>query len=330
MVSVRSFFLVIPISPTSLLFSPPLFLFNFLFSVSTLIHVTSLLSFAPLLSFPSQLFTFSLYHSTSNHKSLLLTINLSPPLAPHSVKELRSAGFSPDFIVCRAKKIIETGSKNKISLFCNVDQENVLSIPDVSNIYHVPLLLLQQNFHNLLAVKLNLKAIQDEKHAALPKEQQQSELKEKANEQEIKIDKSLVKSWEEMVSRIDCATDDVSIALIGKYTNQQDSYLSVISALKHSCIATDQKLKLVMIESSDLEEEAKGRDPAAYDAAWTALKKADGVLVPGTANNPTCYTRNITSISSFTFPFSVTAPAPSLRFLLRSSTHLDLYLISNP
>ena len=244
------------------------------------------------------------------------------------MKELRSAGFSPDFIVCRAKKIIETGSKNKISLFCNVDQENVLSIPDVSNIYHVPLLLLQQNFHNLLAVKLNLKAIQDEKHAALPKEQV-TELKEKVHEQEIKIDKSLVKSWEEMVSRIDCATDDVSIALIGKYTNQQDSYLSVISALKHSCIATDQKLKLVMIESSDLEEEAKGRDPAAYDAAWTALKKADGVLVPGTAQDLTCYTRNISSVCSFSSPFSIIAPAPGLRFFLRSSTHLDFYLITH-
>lgn len=234
--------------------------------------------------------------------------------------------------MCRAKKIIETGSKNKISLFCNVDQENVLSIPDVSNIYHVPLLLLQQNFHNLLSQKLNLKVIQDEKHAALPlEEQQQVEgegKKEIMKSQEINIDKSLVKSWEEMVSRIDSATDDVSIALIGKYTNQQDSYLSVISALKHSCIATDQKLKLVMIESSDLEEEARVRDLAAYDAAWKALRQADGVLVPGTFPDLHNYsTRNTTLLKSIPSPSPVLFPLPLFPgspVIFHSSTYLDL------
>ena len=247
------------------------------------------------------------------------------------MKELRSAGFSPDFIVCRAKKIIETGSKNKISLFCNVDQENVLSIPDVSNIYHVPLLLLQQNFHNLLSQKLNLKAIQDEKHAALPEEvQQQLEgegKKETMKSQEINIDKSLVKSWEEMVSRIDSATDEVSIALIGKYTNQQDSYLSVISALKHSCIATDQKLKLVMIESSDLEEEARVRDLAAYDAAWKALRQADGVLVPGTFLDLLYYsTRNTAPLESIPSPSPALIPLHLFPGPLIIIHHSSIYL----
>ena len=212
-----------------------------------------------------------------------------------------------------------------------MDQENVLSIPDVSNIYHVPLLLLQQNFHNLLSQKLNLKAIQEEKHAALPKElqQQQQQLegkKETTKSQEINIDKSLVKSWEEMVSRIDSATDDVSIALIGKYTNQQDSYLSVISALKHSCIATDQKLKLVMIESSDLEEEARVRDLPAYDAAWTALRQADGVLVPGTLlDSPT--ERNTSPLKSIPSPSPVLFSLPLLPgslVIFCSSTSLNL------
>jgi CTP synthase len=197
------------------------------------------------------------------------------------VKELRSAGFSPDFIVCRAKKAIEVSSKNKISLFCNVDKENVLSIPDVSNIYHVPLLLLQQDFHHLLSKKLNLNAIQQEKLRVLSGVEAGAGAMEESKE--IVINKSLVKSWEDMVVRIDSATDDVSIALIGKYTNQQDSYLSVISALKHSCIATDQKLKLLMIESSSLEQETRERDPALFEAAWKSLKSADGILVPGTA-----------------------------------------------
>jgi CTP synthase len=205
------------------------------------------------------------------------------PLPLVSVKELRSAGFSPDFIVCRAKKAIEVSSKNKISLFCNVDKENVLSIPDVSNIYHVPLLLLQQDFHHLLSKKLNLNAIQQEKLRVLAGvEAGVSAVEEESKE--IIINKALVKSWEDMVVRIDSATDDVSIALIGKYTNQQDSYLSVISALKHSCIATDQKLKLLMIESSSLEQETKEKDPALFEAAWKSLKSADGILVPGTAH----------------------------------------------
>lgn len=199
------------------------------------------------------------------------------------MKELRSAGFSPDFIVCRAKKAIEVSSKNKISLFCNVDKENVLSIPDVSNIYHVPLLLLQQDFHHLLSKKLNLNVIQQEKLRLLAGVE--TNMGAIADEKkEMIINNDLVKSWEDMVVRIDSATDDVSIALIGKYTNQQDSYLSVISALKHSCIATDQKLKLLMIESSSLEQETKERDPALFEAAWKSLKSADGILVPGTSH----------------------------------------------
>ena len=233
--------------------------------------------------------------SFSLPNTLSLSLRLFLPLPLVSVKELRSAGFSPDFIVCRAKKAIEVSSKNKISLFCNVDKENVLSIPDVSNIYHVPLLLLQQDFHHLLSKKLNLNAIQQEKLRVLAGvEAGVSAVEEESKE--IIINKALVKSWEDMVVRIDSATDDVSIALIGKYTNQQDSYLSVISALKHSCIATDQKLKLLMIESSSLEQETKEKDPALFEAAWKSLKSADGILVPGTAHEHCAF---IASSSSF-------------------------------
>lgn len=200
------------------------------------------------------------------------------------MKELRSAGFSPDFIVCRAKKPIEQGSKNKISLFCNVEQENVLSIPDVSNIYRVPMVLLEQNFHNLLSKKLNLNVIQEEKRRKVDHVddiQNKNEDEKIVENVELVIDDSLVKSWGDMVERIDIATDVASIALIGKYTYQQDSYLSVISALKHSCIATDQKLNLIMIESSSLEEDSRIKDPESFEAAWKSLRAADGILVPG-------------------------------------------------
>jgi CTP synthase len=90
-----------------------------------------------------------------------------------------------------------------------------------------------------------------------------------------------VDSWRSMVQKIDCATDEAVIALVGKYTNQQDSYLSVVSALKHACIGTDQRLRLVMVESSSLEESMKISDPAMYEDAWEKLRSAHGILVPG-------------------------------------------------
>ena len=91
--------------------------------------------------------------------------------------------------------------------------------------------------------------------------------------------------WEEMVSRIDQASDIARVALVGKYTNLGDSYLSVISALKHACIATDQLLHLEMINSSNLEKETKEKNPDAYEQAWNALKSCDGVIVPGGFGN---------------------------------------------
>lgn len=72
------------------------------------------------------------------------------------MKELRGLGLTPDFIVCRSKAVVETASRNKIGLFCNVAVENVLSIHDLTNIYHVPLLMLEQNFDALLAKRLGL------------------------------------------------------------------------------------------------------------------------------------------------------------------------------
>eukprot|EP01038_Epipyxis_sp_PR26KG_P012146 gene12146-16263_t len=166
----------------------------------------------------------------------------------HSVKELRALGLVPDFIVCRSKTTVEKSSKDKISLFCNVSPSNVLSIHDVPNIYHVPLLMLEQRFHELLDHIVDIK---------------------------------FKKSWEELAYRIDRAADVATVALVGKYTNQFDSYHSVVSALKHACIATDQKLNLVMVESSYLEPDCLMNEPHLYNDAWAKIKSADGILVPG-------------------------------------------------
>ena len=107
----------------------------------------------------------------------------------------------------------------------------MLSIHDVPNIYHVPSVMIKQNFGNLLKKRL--------------------EFPDSIKKNSVK------KRWEEMVNKIDEASDTAKIALVGKYTNLGDSYLSVISALKHACIETDQLLELKMINSSNLEESTK-------------------------------------------------------------------------
>ena len=134
----------------------------------------------------------------------------------HSVKELRALGLSPDFIVCRSKRPVEATSREKIALFCNVPVENVLSIPDVPNIYHVPSVMLSQNFQTLLLKRLGFY-----------KNGSPLELEHVTEEVSVKM------QWERMVTKIDKAKDKARIALVGKYTNLGDSYLSVTSALKH-------------------------------------------------------------------------------------------------
>ena len=131
--------------------------------------------------------------------------------------ELRGLGLSPDFIVCRSTRPVEASSREKIALFCNVPVENVLSVPDVPNIFHVPLLLLRQQFHSLLAKRLGLPPMQ-------------SGVSESAD---YALNGAFKREWEQLVETVDSADDEVVVALVGKYTNQQDSYLSVISSLKH-------------------------------------------------------------------------------------------------
>eukprot|EP01042_Synura_sphagnicola_P006376 gene6376-8143_t len=163
-------------------------------------------------------------------------------------------------------------------------------MPDVSNIYHVPLVMLQQNLHNLLIDRLGLNVKQTFKTSELT-EHSNSAAISPANDTPTResfsylnspyIDQSFLSAWTEMTKSIDEAEDDVRIALVGKYTNSQDAYLSVISAIKHSCIATKQKLHLEMIESTDLESSVLDVSPDAYHSAWKKLKQAHGIVVPG-------------------------------------------------
>jgi CTP synthase len=106
---------------------------------------------------------------------------------------------------------LEQQCKDKISAFCHVTPDNVISVHDVNNVYHVPLLLIKQNLHRIIAKELQLGNM-------------------------MQIENPNMKSWSEMAHRLDGFTKDVKIALIGKYTGLQDSYLSVIKSLKVSSI----------------------------------------------------------------------------------------------
>ena len=174
-----------------------------------------------------------------------------------SVREIRALGLSPDIIVCRSTQVLSSSVKEKISSFCHVQPENVISVHDVSNIYRVPLILHPQGLTDLLINRLQL-----------------------TSPHEIDL-----KAWNKLAQTADnlSATkrNPTHIALVGKYTNLSDAYASVINSLQHAALHVDEKLVIDWVDATHLEIETKTNDPEAYEQAWKLLKAADGVLVPG-------------------------------------------------
>ena len=190
--------------------------------------------------------------------SLVPTISGEQKTKPtqHGVKDLRSLGLTPSIIFCRSTEPLEEATKNKISDFCHVKPSHVLSVHDVTNVYQVPHLLMTQDLHHMVAKCLNL-------------ELQPADLG----------------AWQVMAESIDQFEKSVKIALIGKYTGLQDSYLSVIKSLKHAAIACSTRLDLQWVEATQLENvDELGHDKTdsqEYIEAWKKVKEADGVIVPG-------------------------------------------------
>ena len=160
----------------------------------------------------------------------------------HTVKELMGLGITPDVLVCRSSKPLTQETRDKLAAFCHVDSKAVFSTHDVPNIYHVPLMLEEQGFCNILGIDCNKTEI--------------------------------LSDWKKMAYHLDDLEEEVHIAMVGKYTGLSDAYLSVIKSLQHAAIAVDRKLRIDWIEASDLEE-SKDSD------AWSLLENAHGVLVPG-------------------------------------------------
>ena len=160
----------------------------------------------------------------------------------HTVKELMGLGITPDVLVCRSSKPLTQETRDKLAAFCHVDSKAVFSTHDVPNIYHVPLMLEEQGFCNILDIDCNKTEI--------------------------------LSDWRKMANHLDQLEEEVHIAMVGKYTGLSDAYLSVIKSLQHAAIAVDRKLRIDWIEASDLE----GNNDS---EAWSLLKNAHGVLVPG-------------------------------------------------
>ena len=172
----------------------------------------------------------------------------------HTVKELRAAGLTPDFLVCRAEEPLLPDTKEKLALFCHVEPSHVLGAHDVSNIYRVPLMLNDQGVTEMIADKLNL---------------------------EIPESRPLYDEWVAMAERVDSLEKTVNIAMVGKYTGLTDSYLSVIKALQHSAYKVGAKMEISWVEAASLEAGFEADNPEQYAESWASLKNAHGVLVPG-------------------------------------------------
>ncbi|KAJ8604014.1 hypothetical protein CTAYLR_003367 [Chrysophaeum taylorii] len=171
----------------------------------------------------------------------------------HGVKELRGLGLSPDLLICRSSSELLGPTREKLGIFCHVPPTHVISVHDVNNIYHVPLLLLDQKVDRLVLSRLGLDAGSSVGVA--------------------------MRSWEVMAHAVDAFQETVTIAVVGKYTGLQDSYLSVFKALKHSSIEARRRLELSWVDSATLVDDSDA-SPAAAEA-WATLKSADGVVVPG-------------------------------------------------
>ncbi|XP_012140949.1 CTP synthase isoform X1 [Megachile rotundata] len=173
-----------------------------------------------------------------------------------SVRELRGLGLSPDLIVCRSENPIGDSVKEKISNFCHVAPEQVITVHDLSSIYRVPLLMESQGVIEFLNDRLQL-------NIGMPRP------------------RCFMRKWRDLADRIDHLRKEVNIALVGKYTKLEDSYASVTKALQHACIQAGYKLKLTYIEADNLEQTMKTTNPVLYHEAWQQLCKSSGVIVPG-------------------------------------------------
>lgn len=163
----------------------------------------------------------------------------------HSVGRMREIGIQPDIIICRSSHPLEKDMREKIALFCDVDEECVILCQDVDTVYEVPLVLQKEGLGTQVEKLLGIGHISQEKQNW--------------------------KDWNNVITRIKSPKYAVNIGVVGKYIELQDAYKSIYEALLHGGIANNAKVNIVRIDAEDLEKQ---------DVA-EMLKGLDGVLVPG-------------------------------------------------
>jgi CTP synthase len=160
----------------------------------------------------------------------------------HSVNELRRIGIAPDMLMCRSEGMLSPEIRRKIALFASLPAEAIISARDVDNIYKVPLVFREDGVDDFILEHFHIDA---------PAPQ--------------------LAEWEELTRRADEATEPVRIALVGKYTQLEDAYLSVVEALRHSGFLHGRRVEVDWVDSEALDPEG----------VLDRLRDADGVLIPG-------------------------------------------------
>src|ERR1700741_4782339 len=160
----------------------------------------------------------------------------------HSVRDLRSIGIQPAILLCRTDRFLDSDIKRKIALFCDVDEEAVITAKDVSTIYEVPLVLAAEGLDRIVL-----------KYLHLPQTERR------------------IEAWEDLVNRIKNPKDEITIHVVGKYVGYEDSYKSLNEALYHGGFPHRLKVNIKWIEAEALE--APGGEQL--------LDEAHGILVPG-------------------------------------------------
>ncbi|MDE0167075.1 MAG: CTP synthase [Bryobacterales bacterium] len=161
----------------------------------------------------------------------------------HSVKELRAIGIQPDILLCRTETDLSRELREKIALFCDVDKDAVIAARDVDSVYRVPIHLAQQGVDDIVLRHFDM--------SDLPKRE--------------------LSGWEDMLDRMRHPVDEVTIGIIGKYVDYEDSYKSLKEALLHAGLAHQLRVQLRWVEAEGITQET----------AHHQLSDLDGILVPG-------------------------------------------------
>ncbi len=191
-------------------------------------------------------------HEEGRENTLFVHLTLVPWIAAaqelktkptqHSVRDLRAAGIQPDILLCRSERSLPDEVKEKIALFCDVDVKAVITARDVTSVYEIPPFLADQGVDETVLRFLHLNA-----------------------------GKRNLSRWMEMLDRMKNPVREVTIGLVGKYVEYEDSYKSLKEALLHAGIAHQARVNIEWIESEQME----------YPSCRNHLRRFDGILVPG-------------------------------------------------